>query len=251
MGAKMKAKRFRNRLKVPICDKADLRRMELCLRLKCRQHPELREKLIQTGSATIIEDCGRRRRDIEIDGKNHGSGGPFWGACLDPNKNTWDGVNALGVLWMKLRKEFQSGVASIPPNPPSFIGSLYPYQQPIYMIALKQRREALKAELAEIETIDALQKSFDAQAKKAGLKGLEQFIDKLLGRAEAAAAAPAAVAAKPEKRRRVRITAAVLAQMKKLRETLSLSQQKVADKIGCSVQTVANWEKRGFVFAKK
>jgi predicted NAD-dependent protein-ADP-ribosyltransferase YbiA (DUF1768 family) len=71
----------------------DLDNMRLCLKLKIEQHPELREKLIQTGEAPIMEDCTRRQR----------GSGLFWGAALIEGE--WKGQNWLGRLWMELRQQ--------------------------------------------------------------------------------------------------------------------------------------------------
>jgi len=129
MGAKMHAKRHRSRLKISICDAADLKRMALCLRLKCEQHPELQEQLIATGRAELIEDCTARPRDLEIDGKNHAAGHPFWGARSNSQSREWNGVNALGKLWMELRTDYQKTLSVIPCDPPSFIGGLFSLNQ--------------------------------------------------------------------------------------------------------------------------
>ena len=58
--------------------------MEIVLRLKLKQHPELKRKLVATGKATIIEDCSRRPR----------GSGMFWGAALKDGQ--WVGENMLG-----------------------------------------------------------------------------------------------------------------------------------------------------------
>jgi hypothetical protein len=97
----------KNGLKLDLCDAADLRRMEQCLRLKLTHHPHLVADLLRTGDAVIIEDCSKRFGDIEIDGHAHGNcGGPFWGAALVDG--IWRGQNMLGELWMKLRREYRA-----------------------------------------------------------------------------------------------------------------------------------------------
>ena len=102
---------IKNKIVVTLCDDADLRRMERCLRLKLKAKPELVPKLLATGDSIIIEDCTKRPADIEIDGMSYGDrGGPFWGAALVDG--VWRGRNQLGALWMKLRTELatSSGV---------------------------------------------------------------------------------------------------------------------------------------------
>lgn len=103
MGAKMRTKAIVNILKAsgqleskrtvePMSSK-DVENMELCLRLKIEQHPELKRLLAKTGNSIIIEDCtSRGKRGTNI----------FWGAVLEPN-GTWCGESVLGNLWMKIR----------------------------------------------------------------------------------------------------------------------------------------------------
>jgi len=68
------------------------------LRLKIEQHPELRETLIESGDAFIVEDCTKRQR----------GSGLFWGAALIDG--SWVGQNWLGKLWMELRQNLQHGI---------------------------------------------------------------------------------------------------------------------------------------------
>ena len=75
----------------------DLANMEMVLRLKLEQHPDLKQVLLDTGNETIIEDCTNRPR----------GSGKFWGAALEDGK--WQGKNMLGKLWMRLRKELKGG----------------------------------------------------------------------------------------------------------------------------------------------
>ncbi len=62
----------------------DVDNMRLCLRLKVKQNPELREQLLETGDEPIIEDCTKRP---------NGSG-KFWGMAFKNGK--WVGENTLG-----------------------------------------------------------------------------------------------------------------------------------------------------------
>lgn len=79
----------------------DLDNMLLVLRLKVKQHPELRQQLLDTGNETAIEDCSNRP----------GGSGLFWGAARKGRR--WQGENTLGKLWMRLRDELRRGS----PNP--------------------------------------------------------------------------------------------------------------------------------------
>ena len=60
--------------------------MEAILRLKLKQFPELKYRLVETGTLRLVEDSDH----------------PFWGRGPDPNRK---GKNMLGKLWMKLRRE--------------------------------------------------------------------------------------------------------------------------------------------------
>ena len=95
MGCKMAAKREKARMVVVPQSEQDLANMEMVLRLKLDQHPDLKQKLLDTGEETIIEDCSRRP---------HGSG-KFWGAVLKDGQ--WIGENMLGKMWMRLREELK------------------------------------------------------------------------------------------------------------------------------------------------
>lgn len=95
MGAKMIAKREKAKMVVVPQSDHDLANMAMVLRLKVEQHPELKQKLLDTGDEIIVEDCSRRP---------HGSGA-FWGAALKDGE--WVGENMLGKLWMKLREKLK------------------------------------------------------------------------------------------------------------------------------------------------
>ena len=62
--------------------------MEELLRLKIKQNPYVKKKLLQTGDYMIVEDSPKD---------------DFWG--WGPNRN---GQNNLGKLWMKLREELKN-----------------------------------------------------------------------------------------------------------------------------------------------
>jgi len=96
MGAKMIARKNRALLnRGEKWDEApeDLDLMRECLKLKLEQHPELKEKLIITGDATIIEDCSTHDRESAR----------FWGMVFKDGQ--WLGENNLGKLWMELRED--------------------------------------------------------------------------------------------------------------------------------------------------
>lgn len=98
MGAKMKARKNRGLLnRVGKWDEApeDLTWMKECLELKLEQHPGLKQKLIDTGDAIIIEDTT----------KHTGESAQFWGAKKNDGK--WVGENHLGNLWMEIREDLK------------------------------------------------------------------------------------------------------------------------------------------------
>jgi predicted NAD-dependent protein-ADP-ribosyltransferase YbiA (DUF1768 family) len=79
-------------------DEADLERMRICLRLKINQHNNLKEMLLLTGDAMIIEDSSKR---LNVSGL-------FWGAAKIVGE--WVGRNKLGILWMDLREELKEEI---------------------------------------------------------------------------------------------------------------------------------------------
>lgn len=91
MSAKMRAKKHKAKWVIVPRSEQDLANMELILRLKVEQHPDLKQQLIATGNEVIIEDCTKR------------PSGKFWGSVLKDGQ--WVGENTLGKLWMKLRDE--------------------------------------------------------------------------------------------------------------------------------------------------
>lgn len=96
MGAKMKAKSFKNFYSIKPLSDEDINNMKICLELKFNQHIELKNKLLKTGEHIIIEDIGTRR------GIRH----EFWGAYKN-EKNEWVGNNLMGKLLMRLRDELK------------------------------------------------------------------------------------------------------------------------------------------------
>lgn len=96
MGAKMIARKNRELLNRGVkWDEApsDIPLMKKCLELKLQQHPVLKEKLIATGNATIIEDCTTHDRESAR----------FWGVVKKDGQ--WIGENVFGKLWMEIREE--------------------------------------------------------------------------------------------------------------------------------------------------
>jgi len=99
LGAKMIARRERtllNRGTMWDYVDSDCPLMEQCLRLKLEQHPDLQRRLIETGDATIIEDCTNHDREAAR----------IWGAVRV--NGIWVGQNILGNLWMELRSELSN-----------------------------------------------------------------------------------------------------------------------------------------------
>lgn len=93
MAAKMLAKGYSKQMVVEQCSPVDLNNMRVVLALKVDQHDELAKMLVDTGDATLIEDCTARQR----------GSGLFWGAAL--RDEVWVGENWLGRLWMEIRDQ--------------------------------------------------------------------------------------------------------------------------------------------------
>lgn len=98
MTAKFVAKRCKAQMVIEPMSSQDLDNMRLCLRLKVEQHPELKQKLLDTGDAFIVEDCQKRQR----------GSGLFWDAALLDGQ--WKGQNWLGVLWMEFRSQLRNEI---------------------------------------------------------------------------------------------------------------------------------------------
>ena len=78
---------FENIDKVKYSNEEQVKIMEKLLRLKIKQNPYVKKKLLETKDYIIVEDSPKDS---------------FWG--WGPNR---DGENRLGKLWMKLREEIQ------------------------------------------------------------------------------------------------------------------------------------------------
>ena len=79
--------------------------MRLCLTLKLDQHIELKEALLLTDDAIIIEDSSNRPNES----------GLLWGAALQNGE--WVGQNLLGRLWMEQRDKLKKENISIVSSP--------------------------------------------------------------------------------------------------------------------------------------
>lgn len=91
--AKLKAKANGMLMTVQPMSEDDVQNMEMVVRLKVRQHPQLATDLVDTGDAVIIED---------VTSRPHGNNS-FWGMALRGEE--WVGQNVLGKIWMKIRSE--------------------------------------------------------------------------------------------------------------------------------------------------
>lgn len=95
MGAKMKAKKFKDRMVVVPMSDLDVENMRKCVRMKFDQHPELKKELMKTKGVFIYEDIGNRN------GERH----KFWGV-KKISENEGDGQNMMGRILMELRDEY-------------------------------------------------------------------------------------------------------------------------------------------------
>lgn len=93
MGAKMKAKSFKNKLVVEPMSEKDVENMKMCVRLKVEQNLIIKEKILKTKEFEIIEDIGSRNGERHL----------FWGA--KKINGQWVGNNMMGKIWMEARKE--------------------------------------------------------------------------------------------------------------------------------------------------
>ena len=98
MGAKMKAKKFKDKMIVVPMSEKDIENMKMCVKLKIEQNPVIKTKLLITKEFEIIEDIGTRN------GERH----YFWGAKKE--NGNWIGTNMMGKIWMQLREELKNEV---------------------------------------------------------------------------------------------------------------------------------------------
>jgi ribA/ribD-fused uncharacterized protein len=102
MMAKMLAKRYAGRMIMEPRTPRDLENMVAVLRTKIQAHPELKDLLLATGDARIIEDVSARPSES----------GMFWGMKRSPDG--WVGGNWLGSLWMKFRDAIRESSTTLP-----------------------------------------------------------------------------------------------------------------------------------------
>ncbi len=95
MGAKMKAKKYKDQMVVVPMSPQDVENMRKCVKMKFDQHPQLKKELMNTKGAYIYEDIGNRN------GERH----KFWGA-KKISENEGDGQNIMGRILMELRDEY-------------------------------------------------------------------------------------------------------------------------------------------------
>lgn len=95
MQAKWIVKAHKNQMVVAQRSEQDVDNMRLVLRLKVKQHPDLAQRLLDTGEEIIIEDAT----------SHPGGSAKFWGQVR--KGGAWVGENVLGRLWMELREELR------------------------------------------------------------------------------------------------------------------------------------------------
>lgn len=95
MGAKMKAKKYKDQMVVIPMSPQDVENMRKCVKMKFDQHPQLKKELMNTKGAFIYEDIGNRN------GERH----KFWGA-KKISENEGDGQNMMGRILMELRDAY-------------------------------------------------------------------------------------------------------------------------------------------------
>ena len=91
MGAKFRAKANKEKYAISPLSEEDFKNMDLCIKLKLDNHPELRDLLKATGDAILFEDVSSRARGNNL----------VWGAILKDGELI--GENRLGEIWMKFR----------------------------------------------------------------------------------------------------------------------------------------------------
>ena len=98
MAAKMVTKPVSDKRVVEVASAEDIHNMFKCILLKVEQHPELKQKLLETEDRLIVEDVtSRGARGTNL----------IWGALLRDGE--WHGQNVLGKIWMRIRKQIKDG----------------------------------------------------------------------------------------------------------------------------------------------
>ncbi len=95
VSAKMKAKKYKDKMVVIPMSPQDVENMKKCVKMKFDQHPQLKKELLNTKDAFIYEDIGNRN------GERH----KFWGA-KKISEYEGDGHNMMGRILMELRDEY-------------------------------------------------------------------------------------------------------------------------------------------------
>jgi ribA/ribD-fused uncharacterized protein len=96
MGAKMKAKRFKNSMNLTPMSSEDLENMRMVVRLKFDQHADLKRMLMGTGDYMLIENVGNRNGERHL----------FWG--MKRMNGEWMGKNKMGQILMELREHYRN-----------------------------------------------------------------------------------------------------------------------------------------------
>ncbi len=96
MGAKMKAKKFREQMVILPMSERDVENMKMVVKLKFDQNEVLKSKLILTGNHTIVENIGVRNGERHL----------FWG--MKKVNGEWIGENTMGKILMEIRDQFKS-----------------------------------------------------------------------------------------------------------------------------------------------
>jgi ribA/ribD-fused uncharacterized protein len=94
MGAKFVAKKHKNKMNVIPLSDHDISNMEMCIILKLKFNPELKDLLLETQDRLIYEDVSSRMRGNNL----------YWGASIVNGEIV--GENMLGKIWMKIRSGF-------------------------------------------------------------------------------------------------------------------------------------------------
>jgi ribA/ribD-fused uncharacterized protein len=95
MSAKMRAKKFKDRMVVEPMSDQDLANMRLVVYLKFDQNLVLKRKLLITGDHIILENIGSRNGERHL----------FWG--MKKVNGEWIGNNMMGRILMELRDQLR------------------------------------------------------------------------------------------------------------------------------------------------
>jgi len=143
----------------------------------------------------------------------------------------------------------QSNLATTPPINTTFI-STKPHSKSNTYMNITEELAAAEARVTQLKTLAGTKAKVEVVLKDAGFDSFEAFL-KAIGAGVERKVPAKEKAPKEKKRKRVTITAELAAEMKVLRQVEKLSQEKTAKKLGVSLSSVVNWEKKKFVFPKK